>query len=224
MSSIDRTKLLAVQMRRFGLVLPLLIGAIALAHGLLLALPGAFAPAAFALAVIPARFTEGPLAFHQPLAALGPLFGHVFLHSPQFLLHIGMNLLVLAQIGGLPSRRLGAWRFLLLFFGSAAAAALAYIGFNLGSETPAIGASGAVCGVFPAFLLASQPRWRDALRDRRVQLSAFWFLLINVGLAYLAARSGLIPIAWEAHLGGFLGGLALYPLLARKDRPYNPWG
>jgi len=191
-----------------------LIAAIVAAHVALIAAPAWRPPLEFALGVIPARFDpHSPYAFQNWIAELGPLFGHVFLHAPSFFLHIGMNMLVLAQVGGPPNRRLGAFGFLALFFGSAAAAAGAYVLGNPGSTTPAIGASGAVSGVFGAFLLAARPSWRDALRDRRVLLTGFWFLAINVGLAFLAARSGVLPIAWEAHLGGFLAGLALYPPL-----------
>lgn len=204
-------------MLRGGWALPLLVAAITAAHVLLLLIPGWRGAAEYLLAVIPARFDpSSPEAFHSFIALLGPLFGHVFLHAPSFFVHIGMNMLVLVQVGGLPNLRLGSWRFLLLFFGSAAAAALTYVLFNLGSETPAIGASGAVCGVFAGYLLSARPSWREALADRAVRRAGFWFLAVNVGLAFVAARTGVLPIAWEAHLGGFIGGMGLYPLLAPR--------
>lgn len=195
-----------------------LIGAIAAAHGLLMLRPAWRGPAEFYFGVIPLRFAgAGAEGFANPLEAMGPLFGAVFLHGG--LLHLGMNMLVLAQVGPLVAHRLGAVRFLLLFFGCAAASALVYVAVNVGSPAPAIGASGAVSGVFSAYLFALRPDWREALRERRVLLAGFWFLAINVGLAFLAARSGVLPIAWEAHLGGFLGGLALYPLLSNPPGP-----
>ena len=42
------------------------------------------------------------------------------------------------------------------------------------------------------------------------------FLFLNVGLAAAALLTGFLPIAWEAHLGGFVAGLAAYPLLVRR--------
>lgn len=203
-------------MERFGrgpVTVWLLIGAIALAHVALSGAPAARAPVEYAFAVIPLRFAGGAEGFASPLGWAGPLFGHVFLHAPGFL-HVGMNLLVLAQVGGLVNRRLGGLPFLLLFFASAAAAALAYVGVNPASPVPAVGASGAVSGVFAAYLFAVRPQWRDALSDRRILQAGFWFLAVNVGLAFLAARSGFLPIAWEAHLGGFLAGLVAYPVLS----------
>lgn len=44
------------------------------------------------------------------------------------------------------------------------------------------------------------------------------FLAINVVLmAFLP-----LPIAWEAHLGGFFAGAVAYPMLAPRRR--GPWG
>jgi membrane associated rhomboid family serine protease len=181
-----------------------------------------------AFAVIPARLQPGPLAFHSPMEALGPFFGHVFLHGG--LLHLGMNLLVYFQVANGLADRLGerggaAWRFLAFFFGSAAAGAGAYVLFDPGSEIPAVGASGAICGLFAGYLLGARRDWRAALADRQIRRAAFWFLFINVGLAALARMTNLLPIAWEAHLGGFVGGFVLFPLLAPRRPSYaGPWG
>jgi membrane associated rhomboid family serine protease len=182
-----------------------------------------------AFAIIPARFRAGPESFHSPVEALGPLFGHVFLHW-QAPVHILMNMLVYFQVAGPVERRLserggGSWRFLVFFFGSAAAAAIAYILLNPNSDRPAIGASGAICGLFAGYLLGARRNWRDAVADPQIRRAGFWFLAINVGLMWFLATNANFPIAWEAHLGGFLGGAALFPLLAPKRRAWTgPWG
>jgi membrane associated rhomboid family serine protease len=200
-----------------------LAAAIAVAHLVRLLLPGRVQDEALAaLAVIPARFDAlSPYAFAHPWETLGPLFGHVFLHAG--FLHLLMNLFVFIQFGGALAWRLdqrgdGVWRFLVLFFGCAAASAVCFILLNRGSETPALGASGAICGMFAGYLLAAPAVWSDAFRDPRVLRAGFWFLLVNVGLAAAARATGILPIAWEAHLGGFLGGLVLYPFVAPKRR------
>jgi membrane associated rhomboid family serine protease len=46
--------------------------------------------------------------------------------------------------------------------------------------------------------------------------------LINVVLMGAASEAGLFPIAWEAHLGGFIGGGVAYALL--QPRAHRPWG
>ena len=180
-----------------------------------------------AFAIIPERYDPGADAYRGPLAAAAPLVMHVFLHGGW--LHLAMNLLVFFQAADLVADRLeerepGGLRFLALFFGSAIGAAAAYIWLNPHSGMPAVGASGAICGLFAAYLLAVRRDWRTAIADPEVRRSAFWFLLINVGLAAAARVSGVLPIAWEAHLGGFVAGAFLYPLLAPKPQTYrSPW-
>jgi membrane associated rhomboid family serine protease len=175
----------------------------------------------FHFALIPARFDPAhPAHFTSWWEALGPLFGHVFLHGGW--LHLGMNALVLLQGGPLVESRVGGFRFLLIFFISALGGALMFLLVNLGSEEPAIGASGAICGIFAAYFLAVRPTIAMALKDRRVQQGIFWFLAINVVLAAGARYSGVLPIAWEAHLGGFLGGALAFVLLAPRLKP-GPW-
>jgi len=176
----------------------------------------------YAFALIPARFVEtSAYHFGAWYEALGPLFGHVFLHGG--VLHIGMNMLMLLQVGPWVTQRLGAGRFLLLFFISALGGALAYILINPGSETPVVGASGAICGVFGAYFLSVRASWRHALADPAVRNAIGVFLLINVVLAGIASATGFLPIAWEAHLGGFVVGAAAYLVLAPRLAP-GPWG
>lgn len=163
---------------------------------------------------------------HAPLAALEPFFGHVFLHGGW--LHLIFNAFLILQTGELVAERFGrtpagAAKFLALFFGSGVAGAALFVALNPQSQSPAIGASGAASGLFAAYLLALAPTWRLALRAPQVWQMGFYFLLVNVGVAMLARSSGVLPIAWEAHLGGFLGGLLLYPLLAPRRRRLAPW-
>lgn len=190
-------------------------GAIALAH-----LARAFGPyelqvkLAEALAVVPAAY-EGPYDTWNWAA----LFGHVFLHAD--FVHLAFNMALFFAVSGRVVERLGAagggaWRFLVLFFLSALASALTYIVINPGSMTGAIGASGAVCGVFSALLMGARWDWRDSIRDPQVLKTGAGFLFANVGLAFMIRQFGVLPIAWEAHLGGFIGGMLLFPLLAPK--------
>ncbi len=196
-----------------------LCAAIAAAHvARLVASDEAQSEALAAFAIIPARFAPSdPFAFTKPFEAVGPLFGHVFLHAG--FIHLLFNLMLIVFAGGITAQRFaqaggGGWRILALFFGAAAASAWAYIAINPGSLTPAIGASGAASGLFAAYLFSPYGDWRLAARDWGLWRQAFWFLAVNVGIAYLARAADVLAIAWEAHLGGFLGGLMLYPLLA----------
>ena len=100
--------------RRFPPALLALMAAIAAPFLLVSFASGISRTRFYALALIPARF-DATSAYHFAAwyDALGPLFGHVFLHAG--LLHIGMNMLVLLQVGpgGGPARSVA---LLTLFF------------------------------------------------------------------------------------------------------------
>jgi membrane associated rhomboid family serine protease len=179
-----------------------------------------------ALAVNP-TLIDIRLAGGDVAGAALPLLGHAFLHGG--FIHLFFNAMIILQTGELVAERYGrtaagVQRFLLLFAVSAVAGALTYIAFNPQSDVPAVGASGAACGLFAAYLLSLRRTTGEALRDGRVLQMAFVFLLVNVGLAAAARMIGVLPIAWEAHLGGFVAGALLHPLLAPRARPAGPWG
>ena len=203
-----------------------LVGLIVLAHVAAMFLAPATLEGLYVeFGVAPAYLLEA--ARSHPFAILVAPLSHVFLHGGW--IHLLFNCFLILQTGELVAERLGrdaggALRFLTLFFASAAAGAVVYILFNAQSGTPAIGASGAGCGLYGAYLLALAPNWRIAIRAPAIWRMAFFFLAVNVGLALLARASGVLPIAWEAHLGGFVGGVALYPLLAPRRVRRTPWG
>jgi membrane associated rhomboid family serine protease len=187
-----------------------------------------FAPAAakesadLALALIPVRFhADSPLPFAHWYEAAGPIVGHAFLHAGWW--HAGLNAFFFFLLARIPARRLGALRFLILFFVSAASGALAFLALNWNSEDFAVGASGAVCGVFSAYYMSLAPHWRQALAHPGIRKQFATIFFVNVVLMGVAAETGLFPIAWEAHLGGFIGGALAYIALAPR-RAGGPWG
>jgi membrane associated rhomboid family serine protease len=175
----------------------------------------------YTFAVIPARFDAGDRDhFTTWYEALLPFVGHVFLHGGW--VHVGVNTLVFLQGAPFVAWRMGALRFVLLFLLSAIGSAAGFILLNLHGATPAVGASGAICGVFAAYFLSVRNSWAEALADPQVRNAAIMFLVINVGLAGVASASGILPIAWQAHLGGFLAGGLAY--LAFGPKPFvGPW-
>jgi membrane associated rhomboid family serine protease len=165
-------------------------------------------------AVVPANYEGGVETWNWPA-----LFGHVFLHADY--MHLAFNLALFFAVSGRVVERLdaaggGTWRFLVLFFMSGLIGALSFIAVNAGSMNGMIGASGAVCGVFSAMLMGERWDWRASIRDPQVLKLGAGFLIANVALAFVIAQFGVLPIAWEAHLGGFVAGVLLFPLLAPK--------
>lgn len=172
---------------------------------------------------------------------LWPLISYQFLHAGIF--HMVMNVAMLLQVGPIceigfiPNANLNnysnmpkenfatklkakaALLFILYFLACGIIAALGFVWFNWDSPIPLVGASGSISGIFAGYLWSAfimAPRGSQIVRP--LAESAIVFLIINVGLAALVRGSDLIAIAWEAHLFGFLAGLALYPLFYRLSR------
>jgi membrane associated rhomboid family serine protease len=207
-----------------------LIGAILMVHGLQeLGDMNAKMAAWATFAVVPARLEAGfgtPPSLSGAFQQIMPFFAHQFMHGG--LVHMLMNLAMLLQVGPVAERGIAAGpdrvaRFLVFFLLSGAVGGLFFCWVNAGGLVPTLGASGAISGVFAGYLWAALrfARGRPGIMQP-VLTSAAVFLFINVGLAALARVSGILPIAWESHLGGFIGGLVLYPLLAEPVRRGAP--
>jgi len=212
--------------RRLPLVVLLLIGANVAVFLHMLSLPPA-ALDAFVLdyALVPAAF-GADLAWIVDRDVWLRLVTNAFLHAG--VLHIVLNMWTLWLFGAALEGRLGPLRFALLYLLAGVAASVTHLGFNLGSELPAVGASGAVAGVIGAFSLA-YPLARVTLLIPVIVIplfvpipallfSALWFgLQVTMGTAALGANQAG-GIAWWAHIGGFVAGVLLLPALARATR------
>ena len=162
----------------------------------------------------PAQLTGG--GYRSAGDAAAALLGHAFLHAGIF--HLLMNMLVFFQAAPFLEQRMGSLRFALLYLVSILGGAAGYILINPDSAQAMVGASGAVCGVFAAFFLAVRPTPQAALADPRVRNAMLTFVGVNVVLVALLP----LPIAWEAHLGGFVVGAIAY-LLLKPRVPAGPW-
>ncbi len=129
------------------------------------------------------------------------------LHSPRSLFHIGFNMYALYAFGPQLERRFGSVPFLLFYVASAAAGGLAFQVANDSGQ--ALGASGAIFGLFGAYVISAYlSRHTPAGRAGLNQLVPL--LLLNLGLPFI------IPgIAWQAHIGGLVAG-ALMAFAWRK--------
>ena len=148
---------------------------------------------------------------------------HMFLHAGW--LHIAMNSAALIALGPAIAQRVGRdWRGGLLFFGFYLVCGLAGAGafLLLGPEqVPVIGASGAIFGLWGAVARLTGPGQAELApifsKSVMRQIGSAIFsnlLVVGLGAAYgVAAGIGIVGIAWQAHLGGFVAGLLLMPLL-----------
>lgn len=145
--------------------------------------------------------------------ALLPLVTSMFLHGG--LLHLAGNMLFLWVFGDNVEDALGHFRYLMFYFACGIAAGLLHIFINLHSGLPALGASGAISGVMGAYLvLFPRSRVLTLVFVILVPLPAvlvlgWWFILQFLGgMDSLGMRAGG-GVAWWAHVGGFLTGMAL---------------
>lgn len=199
----------------------LIVGAIAISYlAFTISNPSTQEAIDYAFALIPERFDPASrFHFDNWYEALGPIFGHAFLHVAWW--HAAVNAFFFFLLARWPAMRLGFWRFLALFFISAAGGAIAFILINWGTQDIAVGASGAVCGVFTAYFFGARRTWQESLAEPMVRNQLLMIFFINVVAMGAAAEFLRIPIAWEGHLGGFIGGALAWLALAPKPR--GPW-
>ena len=166
---------------------------------------------------------------HQPVdvftGLLRSLITSMFLHGG--FIHLLGNMWYLWIFGDNVEDRMGSVRFLFFYLLCGTLASMVHILFNLSSEVPSIGASGAVAGVLGAYLV-SYPFARVltllpfffiwVVELPAILVLGSWFVVqIFNGTASIDASSGVMGgIAWWAHVGGFLSGMLLIASFARR--------
>jgi membrane associated rhomboid family serine protease len=162
----------------------------------------------------------------------------MFLHGGW--MHLIGNMLYLWIFGNNIEDSMGHVRFVIFYVLCGAAAALAQSAFDPGSIVPMIGASGAIAGVLGAYLVLF-PRAHvivvvplgfiiQPMRLPAILVLGFWFVLqfIQGSLAVGTKEGG--GVAYWAHIGGFVAGIALIFLFRRRPPPRfgtrrtGPWG
>ena len=170
--------------------------------------------------IVPARYITRFGFANLPVAGfLVPIFTSMFLHGGW--LHLLGNMLFLFVFGRSVEDRYGHFKFLFLYFLSGFAGTILHIILNAGSRMPSIGASGAIAGVLGAYFV-SFPRARITtliflifffwtIELPAILVLGYWFLIQFVtGYQMLAIQSATGGgVAWWAHVGGFMTGLAL---------------
>jgi len=157
-----------------------------------------------------------------PIPVLLTLITSMFMHGG--LAHIFGNMLFLWIFGDNIEDRLGHLRYLIFYLVCGVLAGLAHVFSTLilagNSEAslliPSLGASGAISGVLGGYILLFPTRRVTVLLSYFVtQVPAFvaiglWFVFQLIsGLGMLGSGSQKGGVAYAAHIGGFIAGLAL---------------
>jgi membrane associated rhomboid family serine protease len=168
-----------------------------------------------------------------PVSVYVTLLTSIFMHGGW--MHLLGNMLFLWIFGDNIEDRLGSLRYLAFYLLCGVLAALSHVALvaALGQDrkVPCLGASGAISGVLGGYLLLFPTRRVTVLIFRIItQVPAYvaiglWFLFQLVhGLGALGDEGG--GVAYGAHVGGFLAGLALiHPFTLGVEPPHdrNPW-
>jgi len=167
-------------------------------------------------AFVPSRFLAAPFADAPTL------FSSMFMHAGW--MHLGGNMLYLWIFGDNVEDRFGRARYLIFYLLCGLAATAAQLAFSLDSSVPNLGASGAIAGVLGAYVLMfPQGRVRVLTYARVAEVPALiviglWFalqLFSTVGTLATAEHAGG-GVAYMAHVGGFVAGLALAALFRSR--------
>jgi membrane associated rhomboid family serine protease len=158
------------------------------------------------------------------------LFTSMFLHGG--LMHLIGNMLYLWIFGNNIEDSMGHARFILFYLTCGVIAAMSHAVFDPASVVPMIGASGAISGVLGAYLLLYPRAHVTVLIPlgfflSRMEIPAgfvlgFWFIFqILSGAASVGSAGG--GVAWFAHIGGFVAGMALIGFFKHRSvRFFNP--
>lgn len=159
--------------------------------------------------------------------AIVPAFTSMFLHASWW--HVLGNMWFLFIFGDNVEDRLGHFRYLVSYLLCGLAGTFTHFLFNINSQAPTVGASGAIAGVLGAyFVLYPGARVLTWFGFFVLWLPAWLVLGYWFVLQFLSGAAGQIysprgggGIAFWAHVGGFLTGILLVKLLPVRRAAYS---
>jgi membrane associated rhomboid family serine protease len=154
----------------------------------------------------------------------------MFVHGS--LLHVGGNMLYLWIFGASVEDSMGHGRFLVFYLVCGLAAAVVQYLQNPALALPMVGASGAVSGTLGAYLVLHPNArvWTLLIFGFFVRVVAvpalvvlgFWIVLQVVLGLFPLVRGDTGGVAFLAHVGGFVAGVALVHAFRRRPSPWAP--
>ena len=148
------------------------------------------------------------------------LLTSMFVHGSLF--HLLGNMLYLWIFGNNIEDYLGKVRFVLFYLLAGLGASAAHVIFHPNSQSPMVGASGAIAGILGAYLVLYPGA-------RVLTLVLFWIVPVPAAILLMLWFFGQVMnvglgggVAWFAHIGGFLIGVLLISR-SRRKRPPAPF-
>lgn len=174
----------------------------------------AFEAVATGYGVIPVELTHGarPVPAFNPVPEPMTLITYMFLHAGW--LHLISNMIFLWVFADNVEDAFGYFAFLLFYVLTGIAGGVTHVLMAPSSFAPLVGASGAVSGVLAAYMLLYPKAriWILLFLRLPIRIGAFWvlggwFALQVVSLLLINEEE--VQVAFWAHIGGFLAGLAI---------------
>jgi membrane associated rhomboid family serine protease len=160
--------------------------------------------------LIPARYTAG--GGDDWLSLIAAPIAYQFLHGGW--VHLGVNMLSLAAFGAPVERTLGPRRFVLFYLTAGIAAGIVHVLIYSDSVDPVVGASGAISGIFGGVLILLRS---SGGITSLLPVAGIWIAMnVFFGVVGGTPGAGDQPVAWAAHIAGFLFGLAAIRLFVPR--------
>jgi membrane associated rhomboid family serine protease len=157
------------------------------------------------------------------------IFTSMFLHGG--FMHIISNMLYLWIFGDNIEYLMGSFRFLIFYLLAGLVASFSHIIMDPSSTVPMIGASGAISGVLGAYLLKF-PKAKvlvviflfiiiQTIYVPAIIVLGFWFIMQLFNAFGELGLQGSGGVAWWAHIGGFIAGMALVNKFQKRKVTLN---
>ncbi len=175
--------------------------------------------------LVPARYSApGFSGYYSMGSRLFSMVSFMFLHGGFW--HLVGNMWTLYIFGDNVEDHMGSFKYLLFYMLCGFTSGLTHLVFNLHSNVPTIGASGAVAGVMGAYFIL-YPRSKILTLVPILIIPFFfeipavvylgvWFFLQFIQAAGSSPGGG--GIAWWAHIGGFVFGILFLKLMVHLPR------
>jgi membrane associated rhomboid family serine protease len=138
----------------------------------------------------------------------------IFLHGS--IMHLLFNVLFLWIFGNNIEDRLGPLKYALFYVAGGIAATIAHIAASPNSISPVVGASGAIAAVMGAYLIW-YPKTRINTLVLFIVLPIPAWLMLGVWFVTQFFTNPNSGVAWVAHVGGFLFGIAVAFVLRKQN-------
>ena len=163
----------------------------------------------------------GAVPYSSPVEALVPFLADAVLHDGWAAAILNAALIVifgrLVHASLSIGRKSGAIPFLIVFSVSVIGGSLLHLLTQYPAGSGLIGASGGASGLFAAWVLIQEGRGGQILSKRFLVVFGF-FAAVNLALWLMGPSLIGARMSWQAHLGGFLAGAAMFQFFRAQRR------